>query len=78
MPRRSTCSTLRPLPIMAHAGLSPHPPLPRTPMPPGSMAGQLHTAEAFARGIRTLRERVSGKWMSPGTEYTSLPLVLAR
>jgi hypothetical protein len=43
-----------------------------------SMAGQLHTAEAFARGMRTLRERVSDKWMAPGFEWASLPLVLSR
>ncbi|GBF99344.1 hypothetical protein Rsub_11756 [Raphidocelis subcapitata] len=43
-----------------------------------SMGGMRHTAEAFARGMRVLRERVSDRWMAEGSEWTSLPLVLAR
>ncbi|KIZ07350.1 hypothetical protein MNEG_0599 [Monoraphidium neglectum] len=43
-----------------------------------SMGGQLHTAEAYAKGVRSLRERVGAKWISPGNDWTSLPLVLAR
>ena len=43
-----------------------------------SMAGMLHTAEAFARGARSLRERVSGRWIAPGREWVGLPLLLAR
>jgi hypothetical protein len=45
---------------------------------PLSMGGQLHTAEAYAKGVRSLRERVGAKWISPGNDWTSLPLVLAR
>lgn len=43
-----------------------------------SMAGMMHTAEAHSRGVRTLRDRVVDKWMAKGSEWTSLPLVLAR
>ncbi|KAI8463443.1 MAG: hypothetical protein J3K34DRAFT_526977 [Monoraphidium minutum] len=43
-----------------------------------SMAGQLHTAEAYARGVRDIRERVGDRWMASGSEWVSLPLVLAR
>lgn len=42
------------------------------------MAGMLHTAEAYSRGIRSLRERVADTWMARGSEWTSLPLLLAR
>lgn len=42
------------------------------------MAGRLHTAEAYALGVRSLRTRVSDRWMALGSEWTSLPLLLAR
>lgn len=42
------------------------------------MGGKMHTAESYARGVRSLRERVSDKWMAKGSEWTSLPLLLAR
>lgn len=43
-----------------------------------SMAGMLHTAEAYSRGIRSLRQRVADTWMSAGSEWQSLPLLLVR
>ncbi|KAF8055909.1 hypothetical protein HT031_006548 [Scenedesmus sp. PABB004] len=43
-----------------------------------SMAGMFHTAEAFARGVRTLRTRVPDTWMAAGSEWVSLPTLYIR
>lgn len=45
---------------------------------PCSMAGQHHTAEAYATGVRNLRERLPDMWMAKGDEWVSLPLLWAR
>lgn len=43
-----------------------------------SMAGMVHTAEAYATGMRDLRKRVPDASLSNGNEWTSLPLLWAR
>jgi hypothetical protein len=43
-----------------------------------SMAGMAHTAEAYAKGMRSLRNRMPDTWIARGSEWVSLPLLYIR
>lgn len=43
-----------------------------------SMGGMVHTAEAFATGMRNLRTRVPDQWMAKGNEWVNLPTLYIR
>lgn len=43
-----------------------------------SMAGMYHTAARYAKGVRTLRDRVPDTWVAKGSEWVSSPLLMMR